>query len=580
MNYVALLMSTRAHWILQSPDPAQLEKVRSTDASSSLSPLVQRLLCLRGFCEPEDIERFLFPKLSDLSDPFLLPDMDKAVARLFQAVDAGEKTVLYGDYDVDGVTSLTLLKTVLAAYGLDAATFLPHRSQDGYGVSGNGLDRCLSEHSPTLLVAVDCGTSSATEIARLKEQGIDTLILDHHECPPDGRPDCTALVNPKTCPGKGGYEYLCSAGVVFKVGHALLKTRQVPEFDLRRLLDIAALGTVADIVPLVGENRLIVQRGLRELEHTGNPGLRELKRVAKLDGRIQASDVGFRLGPRLNAAGRVDTAQHSLDLLLATSLEEARSLADTLDGHNRERQTLEHDTYDQARSLLEKHFDPAGDSCIVLGSADWHPGVVGIVASRLSRTYHRPTFVIAFAGDGTGKGSGRSVDEFSLVGAINHCRGLLINGGGHDMAAGITLRQENLDAFRETFGECVRRATAGTADLLTRRLHIDSLTDFSELELSMLDSYELLQPFGNANPEPLLMARGVTPVVEPRVLKGRHLKLRLAQSTHVREAIYFGGAAHDLPPPPWDVAFHVHRNAFRGSVNLQLTVQAIRGAEL
>lgn len=571
-------MPAQPKWVISEPDPTNLRTIAETPASSSLSPLVQRLLCLRGHSDPDAIERFLFPKLQDLSDPFRLPEMDKAVERILAAVDSAEPVAIYGDYDVDGVTSLTLFKHILKAYGVEPHLFLPHRTEEGYGLSRAGLDRCLEEHSPALLIAVDCGTSSAAEVARLQNDlGIAVIIVDHHECPPDARPLCSALVNPKASADGSptGYEYLCSAGLVFKVAHALLKKRPVPGFDLRRYIDIAALGTVADIVPLVDENRLIVRKGLSQLERTDHPGLRELKRVASVNGRVQASDVGFRLGPRLNAAGRVDTAQTSLDLLLADCEDEARQLAQTLDLHNRERQALERRTYTEAVELLERDHDTSNDPCFIIGSDKWHPGVVGIVASRLMRAYHRPTFVVAINEDGNGKGSGRSVPGISLIEAINACSDLLINGGGHEMAAGISLPQENITAFRSAFIDCVRNAAANT-ESLTQTLNIDASTELAELTLDMLDSYELLQPFGSANPEPIFMVSGVTVANEPRVLKDRHLKLRLKQGSEVRDAIYFGGAEQDLPRFPWDVAFQISRNTFRGNHSIQLTVQAIR----
>ena len=257
-------MQREPKWIIQVTDPEKLRAVEDAPSSSPLDPLVQKLLCLRGHCDEDSIKQFLFPRLKDLADPFLLPEMDRAVARVFQAIDADERIVLYGDYDVDGVTSLALLKFILEAYGKTAATFLPHRTEEGYGVSRDGLARCLEEHQPQLVIAIDCGTSSADEIAWLTGQDIDVIVFDHHECPPGARPKCVALVNPKS-PAEGvgpnGYSYLCSAGLAFKVAHALLKTRPVDGFDLRDFMDIAALGTVADIVPLIAENRLIVRRG-------------------------------------------------------------------------------------------------------------------------------------------------------------------------------------------------------------------------------------------------------------------------------------------------------------------------------
>lgn len=569
-------MRAEPEWQIQSPDPARLAELEAGAIGRGLSPLVTRLLCQRGFTATDDLERFLFPRLRDLADPFLLPQMDEAVARILAAADQRETVVLYGDYDVDGVTSLMLLKTILAAYGIEATPFLPHRIGEGYGISHEGLTRCLAECDPDLLIAVDCGTSSADEIRWLREQAIDVIVVDHHECPPEARPECVALVNPKAYDERG-FDYLCSVGLVFKLGHALLKRRPVEGFDLRETMDVVAIGTVADIVPLVDENRLLVRRGLQQLERTTRPGLRELKRVASVNGRIGAADVGFRLGPRLNASGRVDTAQSSLDLLLTTCPDEARQLAENLDLRNRERQALERKALREAEAALHGDFAPDRDACIVLGSEEWHPGVVGIVASRLMRAYHRPTFVVAFDESGLGKGSGRSVPGLSLIEAIHACRGCLVNGGGHEMAAGISVERGRFEEFRALFRDVIAEMASGS-DVLRPRLRIDAVALLDDLTLEMLDSYELLQPFGNANPEPLFMSAGVVPAGEPRVLRDRHLKLRLRQGTAVRDAIYFGGGDAVLPPPPWDVAYHVHRNFYRGQESVQITIQALRAA--
>ncbi len=535
-------------------------------------PLIARILHQRGYATAEEQLAFLDPKLNALSDPFLLPEMDAAATRLLAAIDAGERVALYGDYDVDGVTSLTLFKSVLGAYGLDARTFLPHRMDEGYGLSTDGLQRCLAEHSPTLVIAVDCGTASLEEVAWLKEEkGIDTIICDHHEARPDGRPDCVALVNPKL---GDDFHYLCSAGVVFKVAHALLKRRPVAGFDLREHLDLVAVGTVADIVPLVGENRSLVRRGLHQLAHSRNPGIAALAEDARASAPFDSADIGFKLGPRLNASGRLDSAQASLDLLLTEDENEAHTLAAGLDARNRERQLIEAKIREQALAMVEETFDPERDVAIVLGSPQWHAGVVGIVASRGSKKFHRPTFIIGFDEDGSGKGSGRSVEGISLVAAINECREHLIKGGGHEMAAGISIEQDKLDAFREAFGEAVRKQVKG--DELTPRLHLDAETQLHEITDDLLPSYLRLEPMGQHNPRPIFMVRGVQPTGEPRVLKEKHLRLSFRQGSAVREAMFFSGNEQPLPRPPWDIAFTINRNEWRGRVSLQMIVEDIR----
>ena len=536
------------------------------------SPLVRRLLAQRGIRGGAEAERFLNPKLKELGDPFALPDMEAAVVRLLQAIDAGESVVLFGDYDVDGVTSLTLLHSLLEAYGLQARCFLPLRMEEGYGLSGSALERCLEEGPVNLLVAVDCGTTAREETARLKAQGIDVIILDHHEPDPARLPDVVALVNPK----RGiGWHYLCSAGVVFKVAHAMLKRRQVPDFDLKAELDLVALATVADIMPLVEENRLLVRQGLLRLRTTRRTGLHALIEVSGVTEPYTSMDLGFRLGPRLNAAGRLDTAHAALDLLLCQDPAEAAGIARDLDLQNRERQTLEQqiqaEATAQALSRMAGGDPPQG---LVIASRSWHPGVVGIVAARLMRQFYRPIFVLAIDEDGNVKGSGRSVPGVSLVSALDACRPLLVSGGGHDMAAGVALREENLTAFRDGFDTSVRQQTGGAP--LEPVLHIDAEVQLDELTMNFLDDYDQLQPFGSGNPQPVFMVRSVYPSAEPCLLRERHWRLELMQNGTTRTAMWFNAGGQKLPPAPWDIAFHVDRNTFRGNTTVQLLIQALR----
>ena len=568
------MADTAAEWIIRegAEGDGSAPATKSTESAGGLSDLVRRFLAQRGLRSGGEIDRFLHPKLEDLSDPFLLPGVAEAVERLLVAVDGGEEVLIYGDYDVDGVTSISLLHTVLSAYGLkNLRMHLPHRMNEGYGLSREGLERCLESGVPKLVVAVDCGTSSTEEADWLAERGIDLIICDHHECSATHRPACVALVNPKL--GDCGH-YLCSVGVVFKLAHALLKTRWLEDFDLREYLDIVALGTVADIVPLVDENRLLVRKGLQQLERTNNKGLSALKAVVGLERAPTSFDVGYRLGPRLNAAGRLNTAQESLDLLLTKDPLEAREIAARLDKRNGERQKVEKRIHDEAGHLIEAEYSSEEHSAIVLGSRNWHPGVIGIVASRIVRRHHRPTFVVAFDEDGIGKGSGRSVAGVSLVVALDACRDLLLKGGGHEMAAGLTIEEGKFSEFQKRFDAHV--AETASAESLRPQLYLDEEASFDDLTLELLDSYELLHPFGNENEQPVFFSRGVQLVEEPRVLKGNHLKLQLMQRGVRREAIYFGGGEIDLPRPPWDIAFTIDRNVYRGRASLNISIRAVR----
>jgi single-stranded-DNA-specific exonuclease len=563
------LSAPSPRWILRPVDELAVSRVRAS-TGTSLSPLVQRLLAQRDPGSEEDVQRFLQPKLQGLTDPFLLPNMAAAVERLLQAVDRKERVVLYGDYDVDGVSSLTLLRTVLRAYGLDPRCFLPLRMEEGYGLSPEGLQRCLEDGGADLLVAVDCGTTASREAEWLASQGIELIILDHHEPDPNRVPQCAALVNPKL---GSAFHFLCSAGVVFKLGHAMAKRRPNPSLDLKSQLDIVALATVADIVPLVDENRIFVRKGLEQLELRKRPGLAALIEVAGVKSPLDSMDLGFRLGPRLNAAGRLDTAQTALDLLLSEGRDEAMALATALDRQNRERQEVEHLMQQQAQALADV-LASEGHAGLVIASEGWHPGVVGIVAARLTRRYHRPVFVIAVDENGLGKGSGRSVEGLSLVAALDACRDLLVAGGGHDAAAGLSLHRDRLAEFSVRFHEHIRSQIRGSE--LEPKLYLDAETRLSDLTLEFLDAYELLQPFGQGNARPVFLARGVQPVNEPRLLRERHWKFEFYQEGTVKGGIWFNGAHDPLPPPPWDIAFYVDRNTFRGETHVQLLVQAMR----
>jgi single-stranded-DNA-specific exonuclease len=564
-------MSSNPRWVVTPPPDPDL--VREYAVNFGLAPVVVSLALQRGHTELEEIERFFYPRLKDLSDPFTLPGVDAAVKRILTAIDGRESVVIYGDYDVDGVSSLTLLCSVLRAYGLEPRPFLPTRLEEGYGLSVKGIENCLGGRLPDLLIAADCGTNSREEAKLLKEKGIDLIILDHHEPSPDGVAECVALVNPKL--GEN-FHYLCTAGVVFKIAHGLLRARPVQGFELKDYLDIVALGTIADIVPLEDENRLFARRGLAQLERTIHPGLIALKSVAGVTSPIRTHDVGFKLGPRLNASGRLDTALASLDLLLCQDPIEAKLLAESLDRQNRERQELELATREDAERII--HDLPANlrSHAIVVGSRGWHPGVVGIVASRISKQYHRPTFVIGIDESGLGKGSGRSIPGISLVAALDSCRELIAAGGGHEMAAGVSVREENLEAFREALIRSVE--AQADADTLVPKLHIDAEVHFSEISLDLLDSYELLRPFGTNNPQPLFMSTGVRLAGEPRVIKEKHLKFRFEQDGVIHEAIYFNGVEIDLPKPPWDIAFQIDRNEFRGRAQVNIVLQAVRKA--
>ena len=599
----------QSRWILASREELNGTAIMWGEICGS--ECIARLLSRKGFRCAEEVEGFLRPRLNSLSDPFLLPQMGAAVSRVLAALDQHERIVLFGDYDVDGVTSLALLDEMLRAYGGAPELFLPLRIEEGYGLSRESVERCLEQHQPQLLIAVDCGTSSVNEVAILNEHGVDVIVLDHHE-PKAQLPDCVAIVNPKIAreadnpvclpeadsmsnsrrlaaasPSGDGqdclrhsaspFEYLCSVGIVFKLCHALLKTRPLPEFDLKSKLDLVALGTVADIVPLRGENRVLVQRGAIEIARTSRIGLQKLMQISGVRPPILPEDIGYRLGPRLNAAGRLSTAAKSLRLLLTQDESEATMLAAELDLQNRERQAVEMQIFAAATEKIDNEFDAARDAAIVAGARGWHPGVLGIVASRLARKYHRPAIVIGFDDNGIGKGSGRSIDGLNLVEALNRCAASLDKYGGHEMAAGLVLCEEHFDRFAEAFRSTAREILSDEA--LQPCIRLDHELPFTEIDVEFLRWHEMLQPFGNGNPQPLFFAREVEPVVPPRVVKEKHLIFRLRQGNRHRRAVYFDGMANQLPPPPWDIAFRIYADEYGGETLIAMHIEAVREAE-
>ena len=558
-------------WIFPAAsDASLLSRVRR---EADVPDFLAELLLKRGVADGISAEAYLKPRLRSLSAPEQLPEMEAAVARILAAMDRREKVVLYGDYDVDGITSLAILARFFKACGITVPCFLPLRAEEGYGLSEAGVERCLEMHAPQLLLAVDCGTTSVREIAALRRRGVDVIVLDHHE-PGAERPDCVALVNPK-CGVE--FHYLCSAGVVFKLAHAILKARPVEGLDLKEYLDLVALATVADIVPLVEENRIFVSHGLRQMEHTRWAGLTALQRVADVPTPVKAGDISFRMGPRINAAGRLGPAMEALQLLLADDPAEAARLAEGLDAHNRERQGVERLVVRDAEEWVAKNFNPDTQASIVAGSRDWHIGVLGVVASRIMRQYHRPTFIIGFDDSGAGKGSGRSIEGLPLVAMLRDCAGHLEKFGGHDMAAGISLSESSLPAFREAF-ETAAQAIANE-EMLAPRLRLDCELGLGDIDALVLESQDLLEPFGNSNPQPVMFSRAVAPAGEPRVMKEKHLRIEFLCGRRRVSAIFFNAPVNAMPRPPWDIAYTLDWNVWQGRAEPQLRIVEVRHAE-
>ena len=561
-------------WILPPYQDAIM--IRRLAVELGIPDVVAGLLSARGFTTPEAASLFLDPRLASLRPPEEIPGITQAAERIRKAILSKERITLYGDYDVDGITSLALLCRFLRSANGHVECFIPDRSLEGYGLSMEGITRCMREKQPQLLIAVDCGTNSRSEALTLREAGCDLVILDHHEPGAElASSVCAALVNPKL---GDDFHYLCSAGIVFKLCHAMQKKTPVTGCDLRDYLDLVAVGTVADIVPLVGENRILVRAGLRQLAVSRWPGLHALLHVAGATAPHTPSDVGFKIGPRINAAGRLGSAMEALALLLTNDANEASRIASQLDQQNRERQAVERDVTLQAEEWVSENFDPKRHASIVAGQRNWHQGVVGIVASRIARRWHRPTLIVGFDDTGSGKGSGRSIEGLALVDALGRCSEFLDGFGGHNMAAGLSLQESRLGELRERF-ESATRELISDEDLIPC-LRLDAEMDLTLADEEWLDTQDQLAPFGTANSQPLLFSQGVTPASPPRIMKEKHLRLELLSGRRRRNAIWFNAGTDQLPRPPWDVAYTVNRNTWQGRDEAQIQIVAIRSSTI
>lgn len=569
-------------WVIAPREPALTE---SLARALSITPPLAQALVNRGLRDAAAAEQFLHPALRQLIDPFALPDMAAAVDRLLAALDKQERIVIYGDYDVDGVTSTALLMRVLQQAGATVSYFLPHRMDEGYGLTDDGIARCLKEHTPQLLIAVDCGTSSPREIAELKKRGVDVIVLDHHE-PPGTLPECVGVVNAKRLhPNDAPWAALASVGVAFKLAHALQKRARERGLawerglDLRDHLDLVAVGTVADIVPLTGENRLLVKAGLERLPHTQKPGLRALMDIADVPDEVSPYHIGFRLGPRLNAAGRIGDALAALELLLTSDGARAAQLAKMLDDHNAGRQQIERRILEQAMAQAREQkatvAGPAADRVLVLAQEGWHPGVIGIVASRIQQEFYRPTVIIGIE-NGVGKGSCRSISGFSIVTALASCAPLLERFGGHEMAAGLSIKADRIPELRRALNEYA--AGVMKEEDLQPRLRIDALVGLDELTTEFLDQLKYLEPCGQDNPSPVFAASNVRLRGAARVVGKDHLKFAVTDGRAAVEAIWFGESERQLPSGAFDIAFIPELNEFRGETTVQLKVKDIRTA--
>ncbi|HEY2956178.1 MAG TPA: single-stranded-DNA-specific exonuclease RecJ [Candidatus Eisenbacteria bacterium] len=537
---------------------------------------VAHALVNRGVDTEEAARRFLSPDLDDLHDPMGLRDLDRAVERVAQAVWRGERILVHGDYDVDGITSTFVLYAVLAELGGRVEYHIPHRTRDGYGLSDSAIE-LARRRGCTLIVTVDCGITAVAAVERASAAGIDTVITDHH-APLDTLPAACAVVNPLR-PGCGyPFKSLAGVGVTFKLAQALLRGRGGLE-RAREFLDVVALGTIADVVPLTGENRVLARYGLDRLGATTRPGIKALMEVAGMSGRrITSSEVAFVLAPRINAAGRMGNAEQSLRLLLARDAPEARACAESLEEDNRRRREFDERALVQAIERVESETDWPRCASIVLWSEDWHPGVIGIVASRLVERYQRPTVLVALDGE-RGRGSGRSLPGLDLNRVLSRCTDLLEAWGGHALAAGLTVRRERLPELRARIESLVEEELAPGDK--APRLTVDADVSLRECGLETVDWLERLSPHGLDNAAPLFRASGLVVESATAVGGGKHLRATLRDATGRAEAIGFGlgSLAPELARTPrCDAVFVPDRNEWQGETRAQLKLKGVRVA--
>jgi single-stranded-DNA-specific exonuclease len=563
-------------WLIAAPNPMVEEKLT---AALQVPPLAARLMANRGITTIEAGREFLTPSLQRLYDPFLMRGMSEATDRLIRGIRSHEPIVIYGDYDVDGITATAVLSWFFRDIGVPAPYYLPHRMREGYGLNAEAV-RKLAEQGTRILITVDCGITGHEEVQLARRLGMDVIVTDHHQVPPT-LPDAVAVLNPHqpecAYPGKE----LSGVGVAFKLVMALRsRLRQESDWggrlpNLRQHLDLVALGTIADIAPLLGENRILVRHGLLELTHSQKLGLQTLKRVTHIaEQEIGPRHVGFTLAPRLNAAGRLAAAKAGVELLLSDDAGRAEKLAHYLDAVNRERQMVQAQIYAEAKAVIEAEGGVDKRWAIVLASEGWHPGVVGIVASKLVEEYGRPTVLIGLDGE-TGKGSGRSIAAFHLYNALVACQELLTGFGGHEHAAGLRLHREQVPRFQEALNRVARErlTEADCAPLLA----IDAEVRLQEIDDPFLDFIARLEPFGEGNPQPLLLARGVEVVGEPTLVgkEQQHLRLMLRQGNMSLRAIGFamGTRLAQATGGRLDIVFSPQRHVWNERAERQLIIR-------
>lgn len=562
-------------WVYPTVDP---EWHKTIIKEFSIHPVTAHILASRGFKTLEEIHHFLYAKLPDLLDPQLFPDMDKAVTRVLHALHNKENILIYGDNDVDGITAAALLTEFLRFIGANVFYYVPNRNSLKLSLMLDALEYAET-HQCKLIITVDCGITAADEIAVAVGRNIDVIITDHHE-PTAKLPHCIATLNPKLINSTYPNRNLTGVGVAFKLAHAITNALisngmiSPTKIDLKRYLDLVALGTIADMGSLLGENRILVRYGLRQLRKTKRIGLAKLFTVCDLKlGDITPIDIASKVAPRLNSLGRIADPRKGVELLLIRDPVAAEALAKELDLNNIERQKIERRDSDDIESFILKNPHVLKQKAIILYSDKWHPGIIPIITARIAKQYNRPTLVISID-QGIGKGSIRTIPEFPLLPHLRNCADLLENFGGHDFAAGLSIREENIEQFKDRFIQAANDSLKDQ-DVVTK-IHLDAKIGFRELTFDFMESFSLLEPFGNENPAPILYcdARQIWP---PKVVGKMHLKLYLEQNERMLEGIAFGLADKRnrllTKHLTLHIAFTPHINIFLNKSSIQLQVR-------
>ena len=555
-------------WETYSVDGNVIKEIAS---KNNISLLLARILVNRGINTDEKIKKFLYPSLEDLYDPYMLNDMDIAVKRINQAIEQKEKITIYGDYDVDGITSITILKRFLDENGIIVDYYLPNRLEEGYGLNNNALQK-IKDRGTTLLITVDCGISAYNEIEFAKSLGIDVIVTDHHECPAV-LPDTFSVIDPKRPDSTYPFNSLAGVGVTFKLIHARSISMDLPSESYLKYLDIVCLGTVADIVPLVEENRVIVKYGLEYIKKTKNIGLKALINISGYS-EIDSSAISFGLAPRINACGRMGEADIAVEMLLTSDENIAADIANKLQEKNKERQEVEKGIMADAVAKIEE-AKMYNDNAIVVGSENWYHGVIGIVASKITDLYYKPSILVCFD-DEIGKGSGRSIDGFDLHEALNVASEHLQKFGGHEMAIGLSVEKNKFNDFKDAI---VKYANEKITEEFLPIIKIDAEVSTKEVSGKTIQDLKLLEPYGENNMPPIFMYKNIKVDSIRTLSNDKHLKLNVKDGNIVFDAIAFNmGDKKDSirMGDKVDILFHLEINKFNGRETIQLNVKDIK----